>query len=1287
MELTTVGDGRFQIRGLAGEGGMSLVYRGLDRDTGLPVAIKVLREGVGVADRFERESVLLAEIDDPGIVRYVAHGTTDAGQHFLVTEWLEGTPLSNLLEAGGLSIDDTLRLGRRAAAGLGRLHERGIVHRDVKPSNLFLRGGTLDRVALIDLGIARAHHRDADLTGTGIAIGTPGFLSPEQARGERDIDARADVFALGCVLFRCATGRAPFRGDDALAVQLKIILDETPRVRRYRPEAPEELDLLVARMLSKSRADRPADGAAVALELARVRSAPMGAGGTARQPAGLTDAEQRLMSVVLVRGRDEAPTLPGAELARRGAALEGLAELYQARFDAIGEANGVFTIAGAGAAVDQAVRAARCALAARDLRGDARVAVATGEGVVTGTFPLGPIIDRAVRLVDLSGAEVRVDDLTAGLLPPQFELRRDDGGVLLLGERDHSEPIRTLLGRPTPFVGRRKELRILEAVLDECLGDGVARGVLLVGPAGIGKSRVRYEFMRALTAAGRSAQVWLGRGDPLLATSPFGLLAQALRRACGIRHSAAIDERRAALRARVARHLPAAEVDDTVTFLGEMIGTQLSDEDLPQLRAARENARIMNDRIADRWEALLRAECAARPVVLVLEDLHWADLSSVRLVDDALRVLGDLPLMILAIARPDIDTAFPSLWEGRDVHRVQLLPLTRAASAELVRGALGPAATEQVVDRVCDRAAGNAFFLEELIRVEAEGAAAGTNDAPPSTVVAVVHARLEALEPEARRVLRAGSVLGRVFWRGAIDALLGADDSLDVDRWLSDLTAREVLSRQSETRIAHEVQYAFRHVLVREAAYAALTAEDRARGHRLAAGWLERVGEADKAVLAEHFEKGGAPERAGPCWHAAAERALSGGDPDAALAFAARAVQLGAEGEALGAVELLQAAAHDWKGEYEESEPFATRALARLPRGGRAWCRAAGLLGRVLLNRGRIDALRGVALDLLEVARRGPPTAEVAVASLIVVYALRMAGARDEAEALIECVESTSAPKVLADPNVRAYLALCRAVLDQSNIALDLRLRREAAACFAEAGDTLRSRVEMYNCYLDLVELGAYDEAQAELGVTHSWAVRRNLMSIVWVSRSLQAEALWRLGRPHEAVPVMREVAVALARTQSGRKHGGTLVALARALVSLGELDEAEQVARQAVSVLEVNGRPLLPTARTALALVALARGRADEALGHTRTAVAEAAESGGLESGESMLYLVHAEALWAAGAQAEARDAIGAARARVQAVAAAIDEPALRASYLGRIEENARTLELAARWLDAPAT
>jgi tetratricopeptide (TPR) repeat protein len=986
-----------------------------------------------------------------------------------------------------------------------------------------------------------------------------------------------------------------------------------------------------------------------------------------------------------MRSPGDAATLPGVELTRRNQALADLARQHEARHENLEDGTEVVTLAGARAATDQAVQAARCALAARELGAGSSIAVATGEGVIAEGPPTGEVFDRAVALLTARGAaQIRIDPLTAGLLPPQFEIASDAAGPYLVRERDQPEPIRTLLGRPTPFVGRRKELRILEAVLDECLGDRVARAAMLIGPAGIGKSRVRYEFMRALSAVGRPAQVWLGRADALLAAAPFGLVAQALRRECEVWASDPPEVRRAVLRGRVARHLPSDQVDEVTAFLAEMIGNPLSDADRPYLRAARENARLMNERISESWAALLRAESEVRPVVLILEDVHWADRPSLQKVDDALGSLFDRPFMVMAVARPEVDTAFPHLWEERSVQRIPLAPLTAAASAELVRDALGPSVTARTIERICDGAAGNAFFLEELIRAESEAPSDTDTRSSPRTVVAVVQARLAALEPEARRVLRAASVFGRVFWRGAVDSLMGGDDEIDTDRWLADLTSREVLSRQSETRIAGETQYAFRHVLVREAAYATLTAEDRIRGHRLAGEWLERAGEVDHALLAEHYEAGNVHHKAGPSWRAAADRALSGGDPDAALAYSARAVTCGAAGEELGRLELIQAAAQDWKGEYEAAERLASAALVHLPRGGRMWCRAVGLLARVFLNRGQTDQMRQLGAELLDLSRAGPPSTELVIAVVVVAYALRMAGVRGEDDALLELVEEKAPPEARQDPSVRGYLALCRAVLDQSDIAADLVVRREAAACFSEAGDSIRARIELYNSYFDLVELGAYDDARRGLHAIHEWASRRNLMSLVWLSRGLLAETLARVGRAAEAIPVMREIADEFRRNQSGRKEGATLIALGRAHLSLGELDDAERELRRAIEVLENNGRPILPPALAALARVELARDRTTSALELTRRAISESEALGGLESGEAVMYLTHAEALWQSGAHEEARTAIRFARDRIESLAARIADPVLKDAYREKVEENARTIALAAEWLTA---
>src|SRR5262249_5346179 len=157
---------------------------------------------------FTREALVLAELMTPGIVRYVAHGVAETGALYLVMEWLDGCDLAERLKTGPMSVDESILVIRQAAAALVPAHQRGSVHRDIKPSNLFLAGGDVTELRLVDFGVARLAEAGGPSTQTGLVIGTPGYMAPEQARGDRDVDARADVFSLGCVLFECLTGRA-----------------------------------------------------------------------------------------------------------------------------------------------------------------------------------------------------------------------------------------------------------------------------------------------------------------------------------------------------------------------------------------------------------------------------------------------------------------------------------------------------------------------------------------------------------------------------------------------------------------------------------------------------------------------------------------------------------------------------------------------------------------------------------------------------------------------------------------------------------------------------------------------------------------------------------------------------------------------------------------------------------------------------------------------------------------------------------------------------------------------
>ena len=181
----------------AGSGGMGTVYRARDRSTHAYAALKIMgklhRSG---PERFAREARVLAELSHPAIVRYLAHGIAPNGLPFLAMDWLEGEDLAARLGRSGLAVAESVSLVRRACEGLVAAHGKGVVHRDVKPSNLFLVGGNPGSCKVIDFGVARFEEGARTLTRPGTALGTVGYMAPEQALEARDVDARADVYAL-----------------------------------------------------------------------------------------------------------------------------------------------------------------------------------------------------------------------------------------------------------------------------------------------------------------------------------------------------------------------------------------------------------------------------------------------------------------------------------------------------------------------------------------------------------------------------------------------------------------------------------------------------------------------------------------------------------------------------------------------------------------------------------------------------------------------------------------------------------------------------------------------------------------------------------------------------------------------------------------------------------------------------------------------------------------------------------------------------------------------------------
>jgi serine/threonine protein kinase len=265
--------GRYDVERVIGAGGMGIVLKAHDSDLNRPVAVKMLASHlahVGAArERFAREGRAAAAVVHEHVV--AIYNVESGGDiPFLVMQYVPGRSLQARVDADGpLAVEEMLRIGMQAASGLAAAHAQGLVHRDVKPSNILLEE-TVERAVLTDFGLARTID-DASLTHTGVLAGTPHYMSPEQATGAA-IDHRSDLFSLGAVLYFMATGHPPFRAEGALAVLHRICREEHRPVWQTNKEIPDELSDLVDSLLEKKPGRRPATAAEVAARLATLLS-------------------------------------------------------------------------------------------------------------------------------------------------------------------------------------------------------------------------------------------------------------------------------------------------------------------------------------------------------------------------------------------------------------------------------------------------------------------------------------------------------------------------------------------------------------------------------------------------------------------------------------------------------------------------------------------------------------------------------------------------------------------------------------------------------------------------------------------------------------------------------------------------------------------------------------------------------------------------------------------------------------------------------------------------------
>ena len=599
----------------------------------------------------------------------------------------------------------------------------------------------------------------------------------------------------------------------------------------------------------------------------------------------------------------------------------------------------------------------------------ARAAVNTGEAIVAigsayergEALALGDVVNTASRLQTSAppgrlvvGEETyRSTRDTIGyeeLSPLGAKGKRDPLGAWLAVAPVAGPAERT--ARATPLVGRDREFGLLQTVWEGAIRENRPHLVTVIGPPGIGKSRLSREFAKLVEqGGGRSIR---GRCLPYDTRDVYGAFAEQVKHVAHVFGQERPETARGKLAEAVSRLFDEAEQQEVTRCLSLLLGLGLDlpvDKQVLLLFAAR--------RLVERLGI-------QQPTLLVFEDVHWADAGQLDLIEFLAVHVRETPVVLLALARPELLDGRPA-WgtRVREQTTISLDPVSDTEAATLVGHLLGKELPPDAIGRLVEVAGGNPLFLEELTAGLLEGADLGQE--LPTTVRAAIAARVDALPPEHRSVLLAASVVGKVFWRGALRAL----ETEAIDQALDDLETRDLIRREPTSRLKGDVEFSFKHMLIRDVCYATLPRAERRAAHQSVARYIEQMtGERDRELawlLAHHWEAAGELARAVDYLLLAAERSLEAMAEHETVDLLERAQGLAADNDTRTRVQLILALA---RVRFEDFDRAAVELEALIPK---------------VQGRDELDVLLGLArcyhwtertTEILQVGRRALEMAE-----------------------------------------------------------------------------------------------------------------------------------------------------------------------------------------------------------------------------------------------------------------------------------------------------------------------
>jgi eukaryotic-like serine/threonine-protein kinase len=530
--------------------------------------------------------------------------------------------------------------------------------------------------------------------------------------------------------------------------------------------------------------------------------------------------------------------------------------------------------------------------------------------------------------------------------------------------------------------------------------------------------------------------------------------------------------------------------------------------------------------------------------------------------------------------------------------------------------------------------------------------------------------RFDAIGEGCKLVLRAASIFGQSFLAAGVKALVGDMHDEDVDRWLEILVDKEILFSRPLGSIR---QHVFRHALLHQAAYAMLTPKDEVSGHYLAADFLEKSGEREAIILADHYEKGEQPAHAIRWLRVAANQAMEVDDLAAALARVGRGVRLGAQGDDLAELRVVESEARYWRGEYEEAERAARE--ARNCTDPKLYLRAITALIDGLGPQAKYDEIARLT-DLLE---ERPTDPKVINSWLDCRYSLAsyLAAAghsewRTRTLELLDSERSQLNPVLIArTQSMRAHLAW-----EEGRRGDMVALFQEAATLFETAGHRRAAAEAFGNVGSGLMEVGQLDEAETQMRKLWATAERMGLNHMLGGTYYMLCNILVYKGRIDEA----RDFAARAINwtTHNGEKHFLTYATLYASMIehTAGDFLAAEKYARHGLQM--VSDNPLMhPFAQALLAQALMGQTRIEDALPLAEAAYGDLERLGKVQDGEATISLVFAKCLIAKSDNSRARDIIRRAVEKLHSIAATISVVSWRSSFLNCIPEHRRLLEL----------